>query len=35
MNGLLMLFGYTVIALIAAACIAAVIVGSRDDDWPE
>jgi hypothetical protein len=35
MNALLVFFGYTVLALLVALCIAAVIVGNRDDDWPE
>lgn len=35
MNGLLLIFGYTVLALLVALCVAAVIVGNRDDDWPE
>lgn len=35
MNGLLLIFGYTALALLVALCVAAVIVGNRDDDWPE
>ena len=35
MNSVLLMIGYTVLALLVALCIAAVIVGNRDDDWPE
>jgi len=34
-NALLVFFGYTVLALLVALCVAAMIVGNRDDDWPE
>lgn len=35
MNGLLLMIGCTVLALLVALCVAAMIVGNRDDDWPE
>lgn len=35
MNGLLLMIGYTVLALLVALCVAAMIVGNRDDDWPQ
>ena len=35
MSGLLIVFGYTVLALVVAVCIAAVIMGHDDDVWPE
>lgn len=35
MNNVLLMIGYTVLALLVALCVAAIIVGNRDDDWPE
>lgn len=35
MNGILLALGYTVLALVVAVCIAAVIMGHDDDVWPE
>lgn len=35
MNSVLLMIGYTVLALLVALCVAAMIVGNRDDDWPE